>query len=167
LSAQRAGSYSARPRNDFRRAPTRARVGLAMRRSMDFGPLGDVEPLIQNQGLSLAPMSTGDASLSVAGVTVLATARSADIASGALKGLVVPGGMTDDASMEAVKLLLDAAGAKGVPILAFGEGVEQAILAAGGDPAAFADAPAVLIHGTLITALADRDAVAAAAAAIG
>lgn len=138
-----------------------------MRRSMDFGPLGDVEPLIQNQGLSLAPMSTGDASLSVAGVTVLATARGADIASGALKGLVVPGGMTDDASMAAVKLLLDAAGAKGVPILAFGDGVEQAVLAAGGDPATFVDAPAVLIRGSDIVSLAARDAVATAAAAIG
>ena len=138
-----------------------------MRRLMDFGPLGDVEPLIQNQGLSLAPMSTGDASLSVAGVTVLPTARAADIASGALKGLVVPGGMTDDASMAAVKLLLDAAGAKGMPILAFGDGVEQAVLAAGGDPAAFVDAPAVLIRGSEIVSLADRDAVAAAAAAIG
>jgi hypothetical protein len=138
-----------------------------MRRSMDFGPLGDVEPLIQNQGLALAPMSTGDASLSVAGVTVLPTARGADIASGALKGLVVPGGMTDDASMAAVKTLLDAAGAKGVPILAFGDGVEQAVLTAGGDPAAFADAPAVMIHGTQITSLADRDAVATAAATIG
>tara|TARA_R110000868_G_scaffold123707_10_gene327489 strand:- start:12724 stop:13140 length:417 start_codon:yes stop_codon:yes gene_type:complete len=138
-----------------------------MRRSMDFGPLGDVEPLIQNQGLSLAPMSTGDASLSVAGVTVLATARGADIASGALKGLVVPGGMTDDASMAAVKLLLDAAQAKGVPILAFGDGVAQAVVAAGGNPADFSEAPAVLIHGTEVTSLADRDAVATAAGKIG
>lgn len=167
MSAQRAGSYSARPRNDFRRAPIRARMGLAMRRLMDFGPLGDIEPLMQSQGLSLAPMSTGDASLSVGGVTVLATARGADIASGALKGLIVPGGMTDDDSMAAVKTLLDAAQAKGVPILAFGDGVEQAVLAAGGDPAAFADAPAVLIHGTEVTSLADRDAVAAAAGKIG
>jgi hypothetical protein len=167
LFAQRSGSSSARPRNDFRRAPIRARMGLAMRRSMDFGPLGDVEPLIQNQGLSLAPMSTGDASLSVAGVTVLPTARAADIASGALKGLIVPGGMTDEASMAAVKSLLDAAQAKGVPILAFGEGVEQAVQVAGGNPADFLEAPAVLIHGGVITALADRDAVATAAAAIG
>lgn len=142
-------------------------MGLAMRRSMDFGPLGDMEPLIQGQGLSLAPMSTGDASLSVAGVTVLPTARAADIASGALKGLVVPGGMTDEASMAAVKTLLDAAQAKGMPILAFGEAVEQAVQTAGGNPADFSEAPAVLIQGAVITALADRDAVASAAGKIG
>jgi len=67
-------------------------MGLVMRRDMDFGEMGDVEGVLRAEGVGLAPISTGDASLITGGVPVLATATAADIAEGRLKGLVVPGG---------------------------------------------------------------------------
>ncbi len=138
-----------------------------MRRSMNFGPLGDIEPVMQSQGLSLAPISTGDASLNLGGVTVLATARSQDFNSGALKGLVLPGGASDEAGDQAVRELLEAARDKGVMVLAFGEGVVHAVRSAGQNPSDFVDAPAVLVDGDVVTALADMNEVTAAAARVG
>ncbi len=167
MYAQRAQNTSYGNRNAYRRPPIRARLGLAMRRSMDFGPLGDIEPMMQSQGLSLAPISTGDASLSMGGVTVLATAQAGDITNGALKGLILPGGAADAAGDAAVRELLDIARAKGVPVLAFGEGVGHAARAVGQDPRNYADAPAVLMNEGVVTALADRDQVSAAAARMG
>lgn len=158
---------SYQPRRGYQRAPLRARVGLAMRRSMNFGVFGDIEPAIQARGLSLAPMSTGDSSLTVSGVTVLATAQPTDIANGALKGLLVPGGSTDEESVAALRILIDAARDKGVPILAFGEGVVQTARAVGADPADYVDAPAIAVEGETITPLADMDQLVSAAARIG
>ncbi len=167
MNAQRAITSNYRSRQQYRRPPVRARLGLALRRSMNFGPLGDIEPTMQAQGLSLAPISTGPASESVGGVTVLATAQAADITNGALKGLVLPGGSGDEAGDAAVRELLDIARAKGVPVLAFGEGVVQATRAMGVDPAAYVDAPAVLVDEGVVTALADMTQVNAAAARMG
>ena len=98
-------------------------MGLVMRRNMDFGALGDVEGALRAEGVGLAPMSTGEASLVSGGVTVLATATAKDIAEGRLKGLVVPGGSTDDASLTAVRSLIDLARANGLTVIAFADGV--------------------------------------------
>ena len=137
-----------------------------MRRSMNFGDLGDIEPMMQSEGLSLAPISTGDASLNVGGVTVLATAKGSDIDNGALKGLVLPGGAPDEESVAALNELIVKAMEKSVPILAFGEGVVQALRAAGLNPSDYADAPAILMEGKTVTALMDIQAVASAAGRI-
>lgn len=163
----RTAQNSYRPRATYQRAPIRARVGLAMRRSMNFGAFGDIEPAIQARGLSLAPMSTGDSSLTVSGVTVLATAQPKDIDSGALKGLLVPGGATDEDGVAALRILIDAARTKGVPILAFGEGVVQTARAVGADPADYIDAPAIVVEGDAITTLADMAELVSATARIG
>lgn len=154
-------------RNRFQRVPTRARIGLAMRRDMNFGPLGDVEPMIQAGGLSIAPISTGEASLHINGVTVLPTAKAGDIESGNLKALVVPGGQSDEAGDKAVRALIDTARSRGVPVIAFGEGVVHATRAAGANPSDYVDAPAVVADGDVVTPLADRDALSAATARIG
>jgi len=138
-----------------------------MRRDMNFGPLGDVEPMIQAGGLSIAPISTGDASLHVNGVTVLPTARVGDLENGDLKALVVPGGHSDEAGDKAVRALLDMARSQGLPVIAFGEGVVHATRAAGANPSDYVDAPAVMTNGDVVTLLADRDALSAATARIG
>lgn len=166
MTAQRAH----KPTRNNRYAPrpvVRARVGLAMRRGMNFGIFGDAEPMIRAGGLALAPISTGDASLSVNGVTVLPTAQASDIDSGALKGLVLPGGSPDADGEAAVQALLLKAREKGVPVLAFGEGVVHAARAAGADPADLLDVAAVLTDGSNVYPLADADAVTAAAGRIG
>lgn len=101
-------------------------MGLVMRRDMAFGELGDVEGALRAEGVGLAPISTGDASLIAGGVTVLATATAKDIAEGRLKGLVVPGGSTDEASLAAVRSLIDLARANGLTVIAFADGVALA-----------------------------------------
>ena len=64
MSAQRNNSTAPRTRPGFNRpAPMRLRMGLIMRKGMDFGPLGDMETALRIDGVSLAPISTGDASL--------------------------------------------------------------------------------------------------------
>ena len=93
LYAQQKASSGPRGRRPMNRpVQTRVRMGLVMRKGMDFGSMGDVETALRMQGVSLAPISTGDASLTVGGVTVMATATADDIAAGRVKGLVVPGG---------------------------------------------------------------------------
>lgn len=101
-------------------------MGLVMRRDMEFGELGDVEGALRAEGVGLAPISTGDASLIAGGVTVLATATAKDIVEGRLKGLVVPGGSTDDASVAAIKSLIDLARANDLIVIAFADGVSLA-----------------------------------------
>ncbi|NBB65176.1 hypothetical protein GVN18_38610, partial [Pseudomonas sp. ODNR1LW] len=98
-------------------------MGLVMRRDMEFGDLGDVEGALRAEGVGLAPISTGDASLISGGMTVLATATAKDIVEGRLKGLVVPGGSTDQTGVAAVRSLIDLARANDLPILAFDGGV--------------------------------------------
>ena len=167
MSFQRNAGKSGKPRGGFRRTPIRARVGLAMRRSMNFGPLGDVEQLMQNEGLSMAPISTGDASLSVGGVTVLPTAKISDIEQGSVAGLVIPGGAPDEAAEAKMAQMVTTARARGLTVLAFGEGVVQAARAAGVDPASLAEAPGAVIDGEGATPLMTREQLALVAQTLG
>jgi len=125
-------------------------MGLVMRRDMAFGELGDVEGALRAEGVGLAPISTGDASLIAGGVTVLATATPKDISEGRLKGLVVPGGATDEASIAAVRSLIDLARANGLTVIAFADGVALAAESFGvpaqADGAVFKDEAVTLLN---------------------
>lgn len=151
----------------YRPAPVRARIGLAMRRGMNFGALEDAEAILRGRGLSLAPMSVGDGGLNVGGTSVLPTAQASDIDSGALKALVVPAGVadTDDAAV-ALDAVIVRAGARGIVMFAFGDGVAVALRALGRPADDFAEAPAVLITADAVEPLADSAALAAAAARV-
>lgn len=124
-------------------------MGLVMRKGMDFGALGDMEHALRAEGVGLAPISTGDASLSLGGVTVLPTATAADVASGSIRGLVVPGGAADTLGLASVRSLIDLAKANGVPVLAFADAVALASEAFG----VAADAPGALFAEGKVTAV--------------
>ena len=160
---RRARSHAGR---GFRPTPIRARVGLAMRRSMNFGSMPDAESVLRAHGLSLAPMAIGEGGLSIGGTSVLATAQASDLDSGALKGLVVPAGAADEAGDAALADAISRACAKGAPVLAFGEGVAATLRALGRPAGPFADAPAVVVSGDDVQPLADADALGAAAGRI-
>ena len=165
MYAQRKAPFTPRThpgRGGYRPAPVRARVGLAMRRGMNFGDLPDAEALFRSQGLSLAPMAVGEAGLSLGGTSVLPTAQASDIDSGALKALVIPAGSADPEGAAALDDVIARARAKGAPVFAFGDGV-AAVLTALGHSGEFADAAAVVISGDTVEPLADADALAAAA----
>jgi hypothetical protein len=150
LYAQRNSSAAPRRNGYNRPVPTRLRMGLVMRRDMDFGELGDVEAALRAEGVGLAPISTGDASLISGGVTVLATATATDIIEGKLKGLVVPGGSQDEAGLAAVRSLIDLAHANALPVIAFADGValtaDRFGLAATAPAAAFRDGQAKALN---------------------
>lgn len=150
MFAQNKSSAGPRRTGYNRPVPTRLRMGLVMRRDMEFGELGDVEGALRAEGVGLAPISTGDASLITGGVTVLATATAKDIVEGRLKGLVVPGGSTDDASLAAIKLLLDLARANALTVIAFADGVALAAesfgVSAEADGAVFKDGAMTLLN---------------------
>lgn len=163
MYAQRNDSTGPRTRQGYNRpVPTRLRMGLVMRREMDFGDMGDIEGALRADGVSLAPMSTGDASLVSAGVTVLATATAADITGGLVKGLVVPGGLAEEAGVALVRELLTLARAKGVPVLAFADGVA---LAADVFEIA-AEAPGAVFRGDKVALINDRAELSAVVATI-
>ncbi len=163
MNAQRNASTGPRPRQGYNRpVPTRLRMGLVMRRDMDFGELRDMEASLRADGVSLAPISTGDASLISSGVTVLATATAADITGGRVKGLVVPGGLADEAGVAVVRELLVLARTHGVPVLAFGEAVA---LAADVFETA-ADAPGAVFRGDKAALINDRAELSAVVATI-
>ena len=149
MFAQNKSSAGPRRTGYNRPVPTRLRMGLVMRRDMAFGELGDVEGALRAEGVGLAPISTGDASLITGGVTVLATATAKDIVEGRLKGLVVPGGSTDDASLTAVRSLIDLARANGLMVIAFADGVALAVesfgVSAEADGAVFKDGAVTLL----------------------
>ncbi|MCS6625642.1 hypothetical protein N0B44_22265 [Roseibacterium beibuensis] len=166
MYAQRKAPFTPRTnagRGGYRTAPIRARVGLAMRRAMNFGDLPDAEAVMRSRGLSLAPMSVGDAGLHVGGTSVLPTAQASDIDNGALKAVVIPAGSADAESAAALDDVIARAQAKGAPMFAFGDGVETTLRALDRPHEAYADAPAVLITADNVEALADTDALAAAA----
>ncbi|WP_396592946.1 hypothetical protein [Brevundimonas sp. R86498] len=171
MFAQRKAPHAPRSnpgsRYGYRPAPIRARVGLAMRRSMNFGDMPDAETVLRSSGLSLAPMSVGDAGLNVGGTSVLATASCRDIDNGALKALVVPAGAPDPEAEAALNDAIVRACAKGAPVFAFGEGVVATLRALGRPAGEYADAPAILVTGERIEALADISAVAMAAGRVG
>ncbi|OYW90291.1 MAG: hypothetical protein B7Z13_15110 [Caulobacterales bacterium 32-67-6] len=112
--------------------------------------MGDVEGALRAEGVGLAPISTGDASLITGGVTVLATATATDIVEGRLKGLVVPGGSQDEASLAAVKSLIELARAHDLLVIAFADGVAVAAecfgVAAEAHGAVFRDGKATLLN---------------------
>ena len=169
MYAQRKAPFAPRTNAGYgyRPAPVRARIGLAMRRGMNFGDLADAEAVMRARGLSLAPMSVGDAGLNVGGTSVLPTAQASDIDSGALKGLVIPAGSADtEEAAAALEAVIVRAGAKGIPMFAFGDGVAVALGALGRPTDAFADTPAVLITGDTVEPLADAAALAAAAGGV-
>lgn len=149
MFAQSKSSAGPRRTGYNRPVPTRLRMGLVMRRDMEFGELGDVEGALRAEGVGLAPISTGDASLITGGVTVLATATAKDIVEGRLKGLIVPGGSTDEASLAAVKSLLDLARANALTVIAFADGVALAAesfgVSAEADGAVFKDGAVTLL----------------------
>lgn len=143
-------SSAPRSRTGYHRpVPTRLRMGLVMRRDMDFGELGDVEGALRAEGVGLAPISTGEGSLIAGGVTVLATATAADIVEGRLKGLVVPGGLADETGLAAVRSLVDLARANGLTVIALADAVAVAAesfgVAADAHGAVFKDAGVTLL----------------------
>ena len=133
-----------------------------MRRDMDFGELGDMEPALRAEGVGLAPISTGEGSLIAGGVTVLATATAADIADGRVRGLVVPGGSADEAGVASVRSLLTLAKANDLPVLAFGDAVALASDIFG----AASDAPGAVFASGKVTPVNDRSELATLVAAI-
>ncbi len=171
MFAQRKAPFAPRSnpgsRYGYRPAPIRARVGLAMRRAMNFGDMPEAETVLRSNGLSLAPMSVGEAGLNVGGTSVLATADVSDIDSGALKALVVPAGSGDSETRAALDDAITRAWNKGAPVFAFGEGVVATLTALGKASAPYADAPAVLVTGETVEPLTDLDAVAVAAGRVG
>ncbi|WP_313002730.1 hypothetical protein [Brevundimonas sp.] len=163
MYAQRNTSTSPRPRQGFSRpAAVRLRMALIMRKGMDFGPLGDMETALRFDGVSLAPISTGDASLINGGVTVLATATGDDITSGRVKGVVLPGGEADEAGVAQAKALLKLAKAQGLPVLAFADGVALAAEAFG----VAAEAPGAVFQGDKAALINERAELSAVVATI-
>jgi len=137
-------------------------MALIMRKGMDFGPLGDMETALRFDGVSLAPISTGDASLINGGVTVLATATGDDITSGRVKGVVLPGGEANEAGVAQVKALLTLARAQGLPVLAFADGVALAAESFG----VAADAPGAVFQGDKAALINERAELSAVVATI-
>lgn len=163
MNVQRNPSTAPRSRQGFNRpASVRLRMGLIMRKGMDFGPLGDMETALRFDGVSLAPISTGDASLISGGVTVLATATADDISGGRVKGVVVPGGAADEAGLVQVKALLALAQAEGLPVLAFADGVALAAEAFG----VAADAPGAVFRSGKVALINERAELSAVVATI-
>ncbi|MBI1199179.1 MAG: hypothetical protein GC203_15065 [Phenylobacterium sp.] len=139
------------PGDRFSRGP-RVRAGLLMSRQMDFGGLGDVETLMTDEGLTLAPMTADGKPVERPGpqhssVTVLPTAGVQDIAAGGLAAIVAPGNgeVRSPESVSGFDKLVNTAHAADVPVLAFGESVSRALQAAGYDAPAN-PSPAALIH---------------------
>ncbi|WP_426017432.1 hypothetical protein [Brevundimonas sp. DWR2-3-1b1] len=163
MFAQNKSSAGPRRTGYNRPVPTRLRMGLVMRRDMAFGELGDVEGALRAEGVGLAPISTGDASLMTGGVTVLATATAKDIVEGRLKGLVVPGGSTDEASLAAVKSLLDLARVNALTVIAFADGVALAAESFG----VSAEADGAVFKDGAVTLLSDNGALSKIVGAIG
>jgi hypothetical protein len=169
LYAQRKAPFTPRTnpgRGGYRPAPIRARVGLAMRRAMNFGALADAESVMRSRGLSLAPMSVGAAGLSVGGTSILPTAQTSDIDNGALKALVIPAGQVDVDAAAALNDAVVRASAKGAPVIAFGDAVETALRALDRPVEPYAQAEAVLITADTVEALSDSAALAVAASRI-
>ena len=147
-------------RQGYVRAPIRARVGLLMRKGSHFGELADAEQMVRGAGLGLAPLSNTSEPMSDGGITIMATAKMADLDSGALRGLVIPDGTDADINVtEAAKRAMSA----GLPVMAFGDSVALVASAAG---VTAAPAHAALISTGKMQALDDMKAVGMAAEAI-
>ena len=155
-TAPRSRQYGNRP------TPARLRFGLIMRKGMEFGDLGDMETALRFEGVSLAPISTGEGSLNSGGLTVLATATAEYITGGRGPGVVVPGGMGDAARLAQVKALVSLAKAQGLPVLAFADGVALAAEIFG----EAAEAPGAAFRDSKVALLNERAELTAVVAAI-
>ncbi len=118
-----------------RRATITARAGIILRQGMHFGPIRDVQAMFMDRGVALAPMSCrgpGDTQGVRDGeVSILPTADAADLKCGRLAGVVVPGGTGAAGELEGLHDLVKTARDQGLPVMAFGEGVAQAVEALG------------------------------------
>lgn len=141
----------------FSTAP-RIRAGLLTSRNMDFAGVADVEAMMAEEGLTPAPITAeGRVVERVVGpahatITVLPTASVADIASGALAGIVVPASAElSPADGESVLSDVVSAACKGdVPVMAFGDGVPPTLEAAGFEAPATSPSAVLLHNGVLI-----------------
>ena len=121
-----------------------SRVGLVMGREMDYAGLGDVETVLTEDGIALAPMECEGARRG--DVVVLPTAGLKDVQDHTVNGLVVAGGLAGEgpAAIAGLEKLFQAARASHLPVMAFGDAVPLALAAFGleapGEPQ-----PAVLI----------------------
>lgn len=171
MYAQRKAPYapSTSPggRYGYRPVPVRARVGLAMRRAMNFGPMGDAEPVLRAAGLSVAPMAIDEPTCTASGVTVMAVSKVEDLDTGLLKALIVPAGAADDEGQALLDQAIVRAHAKGAPVLAFGDGVAATLRVLTLKTDGFDDAPAILVLGKKVERVEDLAQLSLAAARIG
>src|SRR5690606_33125982 len=112
------------------------------------------------------PMACGD-DTTINGLTVLPTADVGDLERGAVAGLVVPAGGPDATAEAAIDKLVITARERGLPVIAFGEGVARAARALGMDADRFSDAPAAVIGGDEMTPLTSREQLAMVASTLG
>lgn len=143
---------NARPHNKRNVMPSRpkARVGLAMSSSMDFGQLGSPEGMLSQLGVVLAPMDCGAEAggFSAPGstVTILPTTSIEDIKSNSLAGLVVAGDASADGEpTKGFHAVIESAREAELPVMAFGEGVGRTLKALGVETDK-ALPPGVLLH---------------------
>ncbi len=155
------------PRHVYSRGP-RIRAGMVVSRHMDFGGVADVETMMADEGLTLAPITVdgrpvervvGPAHVSV---LVLPTADITDVAEGSLAGMVVPGtrGEKEPEGERTFARLVKAAHARDVPVMAFGEGVPRTLDALGYEALERPPAGLMIHNGALILETPDdvRDA---------
>ena len=160
---------SARPndrRGRFQRVPIRSRIGLALRPGMNYGELPDAEQVLAAAGLSLAPMSCG-ATDTINGMTVLPTADVGDLERRSVSALVLPAGGPDGAGDATLDKLIVTAREQGLPVIAFGDGVDRAARALGVEAPQFDGALAAVIGGGEMTPVASREQLALVASTIG
>lgn len=116
----------------------RTRVGLLAGDHMEFGGIENVEDLLLQGGVVLAPIPCESAPSGprFGSVTVLHTASIADIENGRLAGVVVPGSMGDltPDGVCAFDKLVNTAQGRDLPVMAFGEGVARTLRAMGFEP---------------------------------
>lgn len=156
-------SSSQRARQPRPRYNPSVRAGLVLARGMDYAGLGDAEAIFVQEGVALAPMSCGGGH-DTGSVTVLPTADVRDLETGALIGVVAPGGHGQDspAAAAAFEKLVNTAREENLPVMAFGDSVGRALKSLGYTPQETLP-PGVLLHdGVRILETADdvRDAVA-------
>lgn len=164
MHAQRQAPTAARSHaGRYRPTPIRARVGLAMRPTMNFASMPEAETVLRAHGLSLAPIATTEVGVSLGGASLLATAEASDLDSGALKGLVVPSGGGEEPAEAALVDAIARACASGAAVIAFGEGVQTTLRALGRPTEPYADAPAIVVRGEDVQALPDTAALGLAA----
>jgi hypothetical protein len=134
---------------------------------MDYAGLGDAEAIFVQEGVALAPMSCAsgpEAAEHAGSVTILPTADVRDLETGALAGVVAPGGRSHDgpAAAAAFEKLINTAREENLPVMAFGDAVDRALQSLGYATRETLP-PGVLLHdGVRILEDADdvRDAVA-------